>query len=500
MCISPLASFHIATYSILRVCRKLGFFRVDPLRALPITTIRTGQGHDKGSDGRNFWCSCFSAFQTVHLAEMAHNSFATIVRMLEVPTDEELSLVDAVHGSSQQRAWWQHYIGDATPVAQRGVGYTATAAGHMPEGLLPLSLGRTTGTTEMTATEMTALMKEMSSRVSDARAILRVGLHLGQPPVRLASSTKLEVLADLWNGGAAKWDRCVAGARCSIATAHPSVSYHLGIDLHLPCMTHRFNIVATKEHTDAAAVLRTVMCHFDGVLVVLRRDEDHYDYEPVARQWLGRFDGGLNRLVSVQRSQGILPPSVSDAAPAVVKRSGAKKGSAHGVAKQPAASELESELSVGAGVGGGEGDDSEDERPLSSRRPTAALHGPPKPAALGRAATSNTMEVRSQRIGGVTTGVARTESAAAGAVRPGAGGSGQGQRGATERAAAPKAKSSESSESEDSDSESEELGPTEWTWGDEMLRNAEREHKKRRVFVTEERFVAPQLNSSDSDT
>ena len=268
-------------------------------------------------------------------------------------------------------------------------------------------------------------------------------------------------------------------------------------------VTHRFNIVATKEHTDAAAVLRTVMCHFDGVLVVLRRDE--VDYEPVARQWLGRFDGGLNRLVSVQRSQGILPPSVSDAAPAVVKRSGAKKGSAQGVAKQPAASELESELSVGAGVGGGEGDDSEDERPLSSRRPTArpAAHLNPFAAfaaALGRAATSNTMEVRSQRIGGVTTGVARTESAAAGAVRPGAGGSGQGQRGATERAAAPEAKSSESSESEDSDSESEELGPTEWTWGDEMLRNAEREHKKRRVFVREERFVAPQLNSSDSDT
>ena len=470
-----MVSFHIATYSILCVCRKMGFFRVDPLRALPITTIRTGQGHDKGSDGRNFWCSCFSAFQTVHLAEMAHNSFATIVRMLEVPTDEELSLVEAMHGSSQQPAWWQHYIADTTPVALRGVGYTATAAGHMPEGLLRLNLGRTTSTTEMTATEMTALMKEMSNRVSDARAILRVGLRLGQPPVRLASSTKLEVLADLWKGAAAKWDRCVAGARCSIATAHPSVSYHLRIDLHLPCMTHRFNIVATKEHSDVAAVLRTVMCHFDGVLVVLRRDE--VDYEPVARQWLGRFEGGLNRLVSVQRLQGILPPSVRDAAPAVVKRSGAKKkGSAHGVAKQPVASELESELSVRARVGGGEGDDdgedSEDGRPLSSRRPAAALHGPPKPAALGRAATS----------------------------MAGTGGSGHGQRGATERAAAPEAKSSESSECE-----SEELGPAavaaERTWGDKdlMLRNEEREHKKRKMSTTG-RFVAPQLDSSDSDT
>ena len=193
--------------------------------------------------------------------------------------------------------------------------------------------------------------------------------------------------------------------------------------------------------------------------MVLRHDE--VDYEPVARQWLGRFEGGLNRLVSVQRLQGILPPSVRDAAPAVVKRSGAKKkGSAHGVAKQPVASELESELSVRARVGGGEGDDdgedSEDGRPLSSRRPAAALHGPPKPAALGRAAATS---------------------------MAGTGGSGHGQRGATERAAAPEAKSSESSECE-----SEELGPAavaaERTWGDKMLRNEEREHKKRKMSTT----------------
>ena len=68
-----------------------------------------------------------------------------------------------------------------------------------------------------------------------------------------------------------------------------------------------------KEHDDVAAVLRTVIQHFGGALVLLRRDQP--DFETAARIQLLKLDGGVNRLASEQRLRNINPPSCKDDAP-----------------------------------------------------------------------------------------------------------------------------------------------------------------------------------------
>lgn len=104
-----------------------------------------------------------------------------------------------------------------------------------------------------------------------------------------------------------------------------------------------------KEHIDVAAVLRIAMCHFDGGLVLLRREEP--DHEGFARAHLANVNGGLNRLFSEQQRLGIEPPSVADAAQAqVVKKrvASAKRPSGPKIGSGPAAANLNPHHSLAA--------------------------------------------------------------------------------------------------------------------------------------------------------
>lgn len=172
--------------SVVRLCSKLGFFRVDANTALPITTIRTGRGHPRKVDGKYLWSYCIAAFHTVQLVEMAPNVFATAVRMLEVPTNEELSLmVSASYASSPPP--WRPWSDRASPVAPRGVGCTATASNHIPEGLLRHNIRG--------EAEWAVLMNEHSNRVIEARSLLREAVLQQQSPLSWSSS-RVEVLVD----------------------------------------------------------------------------------------------------------------------------------------------------------------------------------------------------------------------------------------------------------------------------------------------------------------
>jgi hypothetical protein len=176
---------------------------VDANKALPITPIRTGQGHTSKEDKKNRWCYCFLAFQAVQLIEMASGVFATVVCMLEVPTNEAL-------GMYWERApvWpgLEQWIDRASPVAKRGVGSTATASNHITEGLLRQNRNPWA--------DWGWLMDEQSSRIHDARKLLRSAVQLGQSPVSL-SSPQVEVLVEL-SKGVANLERCAA-VRSSIA-------------------------------------------------------------------------------------------------------------------------------------------------------------------------------------------------------------------------------------------------------------------------------------------
>lgn len=180
------------------VSSKVGFFRADSNRVLPITPIRTGEGHTTKEDKKVKWCSCFLAFHVVQLFEMASGVFATVVRMLEVPTNEALSLFwERAPASLPHMGQW---IDRASPVATRSVGCTATAGNHMPEGLLRQNLNA--------GADWEWLMDEQSSRVCDARKLLIQLIQLGQSPVSL-SSPQVEVLVDI-SKGVANLERCAA--------------------------------------------------------------------------------------------------------------------------------------------------------------------------------------------------------------------------------------------------------------------------------------------------
>eukprot|EP00966_Prymnesium_polylepis_P009941 229343-Prymnesium_polylepis.1 len=78
-----------------------------------------------------------------------------------------------------------------------------------------------------------------------------------------------------------------------------------------------------KEHSDVAAVLRIVIQHLGGALVLLQLDQP--DFEAAARLHLSKLEGGVNRLVSEQRLQNIKPPSAEDAKKATPVPAGQRK-------------------------------------------------------------------------------------------------------------------------------------------------------------------------------
>lgn len=73
------------------------------------------------------------------------------------------------------------------------------------------------------------------------------------------------------------------------------------------------DLIKTREHWDAAALVRIALCHCQSILCMLPRAQP--DWECIARTTLANFEGGLDRLVSEQEARGLPPPSVHDARP-----------------------------------------------------------------------------------------------------------------------------------------------------------------------------------------
>lgn len=178
---------------------------MDSKKALPITTIRTGKGH-QNDEGNSAWAHCMAAFHTVQLVEMAPNVFATVVRMLEVPTNEELDLTMNAYPSSLPT--WAPWSDRASPVALRGVGSTATQSNHIPEGLLRQNI--LVHGAERAKAEWSRLMEEQSHRIVEARSLLGQAVLRNQSPLSLSSSD-VEVLVDTRNQ-VVNLERCAAGA------------------------------------------------------------------------------------------------------------------------------------------------------------------------------------------------------------------------------------------------------------------------------------------------
>ena len=178
-------------------CRQLGFFPVQDEMGLPITPIRIGEAHAR-EDGTVRWCACLAGFQTVQLVEMAPGSLACLVRIVEVPTDDAISLM------SMRTTVPDHLLQAASPVAAF-IGRTASASNHIPEGLLRSNFPCPEGEEEdKSEVALDGYMAENSGRIQQAREVLQT---CRAQNIRLAqfaqSSGALAVLFD-----AADEERC----------------------------------------------------------------------------------------------------------------------------------------------------------------------------------------------------------------------------------------------------------------------------------------------------
>ena len=250
----------------------MGWLSCDKDRVLPLASFRTTTAGYTNDDGFQYWGATFIGFwciQIMYFQGSAHG--CNVVRVLEVPNDEEMTFKRAMEGSSD---WWAPWDGLAAGPVHARHGRSSPISCHMADGalkkLMPTSSPPTTFHTQV---------QEAHRRIEAGKMVLNCARSEGRSLATFTDLVELMLPSD-----------------CSVPNS-----------LLMSC-----HVVNTIEHGDVHALARIALYSMHGQLCVLRAT--HPDFNELAKQWLP--EAAHTRLRCVQEALGLPPPSVKDA-PAV---------------------------------------------------------------------------------------------------------------------------------------------------------------------------------------
>ena len=144
----------------------VGFMRDDPDRTVALFAVRTAGGHER-EDGSVAWRCTLAGVVVLQHVQMAPGTEVSLVRALEVPTDEALGVARVRDECTQ---WWGNLVGQASPAFGQ-VGRVATVSNHIPDGMYKACITIPSGVFAlMTATHASVLTCKCS--LSQVRTFL----------------------------------------------------------------------------------------------------------------------------------------------------------------------------------------------------------------------------------------------------------------------------------------------------------------------------------------